>query len=98
MSYPASTLRGNAQYWLGEAHYAQLDFRTALTEFQRVLDDYPRSNKIPDALLKIGYSHDELGNTDSARQALLRVVREFPDAAAADLANGRLRRIAEEAD
>jgi tol-pal system protein YbgF len=89
-SYPASTLRGNAQYWLAEMHYAQLDFRTALGEFQRVLDSYPQSSKIADALLKIGYSNIELGNTNAARQALQRVMREFPDTSAANLAQQRL--------
>lgn len=88
--YPASTLRGNAQYWLAEMHYAQLDFNTALAEFQRVLDEYPQSSKIPDALLKIGYCNIELGDAAAARQSLLRVVREFPDTSASALADERL--------
>jgi len=95
-SYPQSALRANAQYWLAETHYAQLSFRTALAEFQRVVDDYPLSNKLPDALLKIGYSNHELGNPDAARQSLLRVLREFPDTDYANLAEQRLARIAGE--
>lgn len=89
-NYPASGLRANAQYWLAEMHYAQLDFSYALGQFQAVLDQYPQSNKIPDALLKIGYCNIELGNTTAARQALLRVVREFPGTSAATLADQRL--------
>lgn len=96
-TYPASSLRGNAQYWLGETHYAELDFAGAVTEFQRVLNDYPQSNKTADALLKLGYSHHELGDPDRARQALLRVVREFANTSAANLANQRLQQIAQEA-
>ncbi|HUF72416.1 MAG TPA: tol-pal system protein YbgF [Gammaproteobacteria bacterium] len=95
-SYPQSQLRANAQYWLAETHYAQLSFRTALAEFQRVIDDYPLSNKLPDALLKIGYSNHELGNRDAARQALLRVLREYPDTEIATRAEERLARIAGE--
>jgi len=94
-TYPASALRGNAQYWLAETYYADLDYRTALVEFQRVLDNYPQSSKMPDALLKIGYCNDSLGNTTAARQALLRVVREFPDTSAANLADQRLARLAQ---
>jgi tol-pal system protein YbgF len=95
-TYLQSPLRANAQYWLAETHYAQLSFRTALAEFQKVVDDYPQSTKLPDALLKIGYSNDELGNRDAAREALMRVVREFPDTDTANLAQERLTKIAGE--
>lgn len=94
--YPQSPLRANAQYWLAETHYAQLAFRTALVEFERVIDDYPLSNKIPDALLKIGYSNHELGNRDAARQALMRVLREYPNTEISARAEERLTRIAGE--
>lgn len=92
-AYPSSSLRGNAQYWLGESFYAQLDFQTALREFERVLSDYPQSNKLPDALLKIGYSRQNLDDLNGARQALRRVQQEFPNTTAADLAAQRLRLI-----
>lgn len=58
--YPQSALRDNAQYWLGEAYYVVRNFRRAIEEFARVMSDYPKSEKAPDALLKIGYSHYEL--------------------------------------
>ena len=95
-SYPSTRLRGNAQYWLAETHYAQLQFAAALTEFQRVINDYPQSAKLPDALLKIGYCNDELGNYDAARQALLQLMRQFEGTSAADLAEARLNQISEE--
>ena len=95
-TYPSSALRGNAQYWLAETHYAQLEFSTALPEFQRVIDDYPQSAKLPDALLKIGFCNHELRNFDAARQALLQVMRQFPGTSAANLAEARMDRIAQE--
>jgi tol-pal system protein YbgF len=96
-SYPSSVLRDNAQYWLAETHYVRRDFAAALPEFQRVLDDYPQSAKLPDALLKIGYCNFELKRWDQARQALMQVTRLYPDTTAARLAEQRLDRIAQEA-
>ncbi len=92
-TYASSPLADNAQYWLAETHYVQRDFAGALPHFQRVIDNYPRSAKIPDALLKIGYCNAELNNVSAARTALERVVREFPESTAARLAQERLGRL-----
>lgn len=93
-TYPqSSTYSSNAQYWLAETRYARLDFAGALAEFQRVVDIYPQSDKMRDALLKVGFCNHELGNLDAARQALLRVIREFPGTTAATNADQRLRQI-----
>ena len=72
------------------------EYSEALIQFQLVLSAYPRSRKLPDALLKIGYSHYELQQWDRARQALERVTSEFADSTAATLAAQRLRRMDEE--
>jgi len=96
--YPASRLRDNVQYWLAEMHYVQQSFRTALPAFQKVLDDYPQSAKRPDALLKIGYTNQALGNLSAARDALLEVVRLYPNTDAARYAETRLRTVAGAAD
>jgi tol-pal system protein YbgF len=80
----------NAQYWLGECFYDQKDYPTAVREFRRVLEKYPQGNKVPDALLKVGFCHLALGSTDVGRQTLERLVREFPRHGAATLASARL--------
>ncbi|HEX6997967.1 MAG TPA: tol-pal system protein YbgF [Gammaproteobacteria bacterium] len=92
-SYPQSPLTDNAQYWLAETYYVQRDFAAALPEFQKVIDNYPRSAKLPDALLKVGYCNAELDNVEAAREALERVMREYPETTAARLAAQRLERL-----
>ena len=96
VTYPDSLLADNAQYWLAETYYVSKEFDEALVQFQLVLSGYPRSRKLPDALLKIGYSQYELGRWDEARDALRRVRREYPDSTAATLADQRLRRMEDE--
>lgn len=95
-AFADSPLADNAQYWLAETLYVRQQFAEALPEFQKVIDDYPRSAKIPDALLKVGYCNFELRQWDQARSALEQVAREYPDTTAARLAAQRLERIAQE--
>lgn len=95
-SYPDSELAGNAQYWLAESYYVREQFGDALREFQVVIDRFPRSRKVPDALLKMGYCNYELDNWDQARAALSRVQREFADTTAARLAEQWLTRMTDE--
>jgi tol-pal system protein YbgF len=88
--YPDNTLSGNAQYWLGEAHYVNRDFEAAKSAFQAVLDNYPNSAKVPDAKLKLGFTLAELKQTDAARRVLQEVRSQYPDSNAARLADRRL--------
>jgi tol-pal system protein YbgF len=94
--FPSSPLADNAQYWLAETYYVQRQFTTALPAFEIVVNNYPNSIKMPDALLKIGFCNYELKQWDQARAALQRVVREYPDTTAARLATQRLERMAQD--
>lgn len=88
--YPRHDFADNAQYWLGEASYAQQDYSHALAEFRAVIDGYPRGNKVPDALLKVGYCYLALGETDKSRAVLEQVVSLYPKTEPAATAAKRL--------
>lgn len=96
VTYPDSELADNAQYWLAESHYVTQEFTDALTAFEVVTNEFPRSRKVPDALLKIGYCNYELKQWDSARTSLRRVQADYPETTAARLAGQRLQRMEEE--
>jgi tol-pal system protein YbgF len=83
----------NAQYWLGEAYYDRKDYTKALAEFRVAVDKYPRGNKVPDALLKVGYCYLALGQTDKGRFALEQVIAIYPKTEPAALAGKRLETI-----
>lgn len=89
-SYPQGRFTDNAQYWLGEANYVQRHFKVALNEFDKVVKNFPRSPKRADALLKMGYTYQELGQNDKARMSLNEVVMSYPNTTAARLAQKRL--------
>lgn len=96
VTFPDSELADNAQYWLAESHYVTKSFTQALGEFESVIGRYPRSLKVPDALLKMGYCNYELKQMDDARTSLTRVQSDYPETTAARLAGQRLKRMDEE--
>ncbi len=91
--FQGSQYSGNAQYWIGEAHYVSRRYPEAIEEFQKVLNSYPESSKVPDAMLKIGYTHYELKAWEPASQMLGSLVTRFPKTTAAQLADNRLHRM-----
>ena len=95
VKYPDSGLADNAQYWIAEGNYVLRNYKLALEEFTKVLNT-PQSPKAPDALLKIGYVHYELGAYDKARKTLAEVQERYPGTSVAKLAAGRLDKMKKE--
>jgi len=91
--YPQGRYAHIAQYWLGEASYAQRDFRQAITDYNALLVNYPKSPKLPEAMLKIGYSHYELKEPKQAREVLEQLLQQYPDSTEASQARNLLKRI-----
>ncbi len=96
VSFPGSQLADNAQYWLAESYYVTDQFNEALAQSSNVINQYPDSRKVPDALLKVGYCNYELKRWNDARAALTRVQSEYADTTAARLAEQRLNRMDED--
>ncbi|HYJ31638.1 MAG TPA: tol-pal system protein YbgF [Candidatus Binatia bacterium] len=88
--YPNTEVSDNAQYWIGESLYAQGDFPSAIIEFRAVVDNYPKGDKVPAALLKIGIANARLNNTAEARKSFDQVIRKYPRSPEAALAKERL--------
>ena len=88
--FPDHKLAPAAQLWIGEAYYQQRDYRQALVELRRVLDGYPKSPQVADALLKSGLCHRALGDRAAARTAWEQVVRDHSSSAAAGQARSLL--------
>src|SRR5262249_44488789 len=82
--YPKHPLAGNAQYWIGEAYWAQRDYRQALIEFEKGFEH--GQAKAPDPLLKIGRCHLRLNDGPPAQPAWQRAVNDYPKSDPATLA------------
>ncbi|MFZ2311250.1 MAG: tol-pal system protein YbgF [Methylobacter sp.] len=88
---PGGEYANNAQYWLGEAYRVNQDIDSARKAFNSVIENYPDSSKVPDALLKLGYIEIDQKNIVKAREYLTRVTGDFPSSTAAQLASKKLR-------
>lgn len=91
--FPNGEYSDNAQYWLAEAYYVERKFEPALEQFKTLAATHPESQKLPVALLKIGYCNDELGRRAEAESVLNDLINRFPQSTAAGLARKRLQRI-----
>ena len=76
---PDSPLAANAQYWIGEIMYSHNNYKGAVQEFIKVLQQYKTSNKAPDAAIKLGYSFYALKNWEYARRTFEDVLKYFPN-------------------
>lgn len=90
--HPTATLAPNAQYWLGNAWFAQRNCTKAIEAQSQVITRYPDSDKAPDALLAISTCQQELGNRKGAAQSLETLLQKYPASPAADKARERLKK------
>jgi len=78
--YPDDQLAPNAQYWLGESHYAQGQYHEAADAFLTVYRRYKSSSTAPDSLLKLAMSLQALGEKEAACASFAEFGRTFPEA------------------
>jgi len=93
--YPTGEYANNAQYWLGEAYRVNQDNASARKAFNDVLEKYPNSAKVPDAILKLGFIEVDQKNTVKATEYLNRVISDYPKSPAAVLASKKLLKLNE---
>ncbi len=91
--YPQSGYRGTALFWLGNAQYANRDYRGAITNFRALLAQAPDHARAPEALLSIANCLIELKDNPGARRTLQELVQAYPQSEAATAARERLARL-----
>jgi tol-pal system protein YbgF len=89
--HPKSKLANQAQYWVGESHYALREFDQAILEFDAVRSRYPQAEKVPAALLKQGFAFAELGEKVNARLILQEVIEKYAQSPEAVQAKQKLK-------
>lgn len=84
--YPDGKYAAQANYWLGELNANQQLYPAAIKYLEIVVNQYPSSSKVPDALLKLGIINKRLGNDAKAQVWFARVTKEYPQSTSAQSA------------
>ena len=90
VTYPASSLAANAQYWIGMAYSGQRDYKSAIAAQRKLLAAWPDSPKAPDAMLSIASAQETMGDRASARKTLEELIAKYPGSSSATSAKQRL--------
>ena len=91
--YPKSGYSPSVLFWLGNAQYAQRDYKEAIANFKRLLSNAPNHLRSPEAALSIANSQAELKDTKAARKTLEDLLKVYPQSEAAAAAKERLARM-----
>jgi len=76
--YPQNDLYVNALYWTGEALYGEKKYEQAILQFQDVISKYKTHPKAPAAMLKQALAFKALGDEQSARTTMQKLIEEYP--------------------
>ena len=76
--YGDTELASNAQFYLGEIAYSQHQYQQAVTEYDKVLNNYPKSFKLAPARYKKGMALIELTQKNAGVKELREVVKRYP--------------------
>ncbi|MEA1970402.1 MAG: tol-pal system protein YbgF [Thermodesulfobacteriota bacterium] len=88
--FPDTEYSDNAQFWIGECDYFEGRYEEAIVEYDGVIQNYPKGNKVPSAFLKQALSFLKLGDKTSAKLLLQRIIKDYPNTTPARVARKRL--------
>jgi tol-pal system protein YbgF len=88
--YPKSPIADSAQFWVGEIYYRQKWYEKAILEYQKVIENYPKGNKVQASLLKQGFSFFNLGDKSNGRLILKELINKYPSSNEAKIAKQKL--------
>jgi tol-pal system protein YbgF len=86
-NHPKHELADNATFWLGETYYTRKNFQEAIQVYYEAYKKYPKGNKAPAVLLKLGMSLATIGEKESACSAYDELAKSHPKASPRILGN-----------
>jgi tol-pal system protein YbgF len=83
-AHPTEDRAADALYWTGDIAYsARKDYPEAARDFAELLKKYPKAQRAPEGMLKLGLALFELGQMKEGCAALVALPAKYPDASQA---------------
>jgi len=89
-NYPDNPLSGNAYYYMGEIDYRAGHYPNAIKNYDKVIEQYPASNKVPVSRLHKGNALIASKQTAAGVRELRALIQRFPNAPEAMQARSKL--------
>lgn len=91
--YPTSGYASSTLFWLGNAQYANKDYKESILNFRKLLTIAPQHARASEAMLAISNCLVELKDVKGAKKAMEDLVKQYPSSEAAQTAKERLARL-----
>ena len=91
--YPKSGYGPSVLFWLGNAEYANKDYKGALAHFRQMLTASPNHTRAPEAMLAVSNVQLELKDIKGARKTLQELMAAYPNTDTANVAKERLAKL-----
>ncbi|MDO9280139.1 MAG: tol-pal system protein YbgF [Polaromonas sp.] len=91
--YPSSGYTPSALFWLGNAQYAQRNYKEAVINFRALMAAAPAHMRAPEALLSIANCQVELKEVKGARKTIEELLKAYPKSEAAKVGQERLAKL-----
>lgn len=75
---PKHELAANANYWIGETHYSEKNYESAILSYQEVIKKFPGKEKVVASMLKQAMAFNAIKDTKSAKFVLKKLIEGFP--------------------
>lgn len=88
---PKHELAANAHYWIGESHYSEKNYESAILSYQEVIKNFPGKDKVVAAMLKQAMAFNAINDPKSAKYVLKKLIEGFPKSEEAKKAKAMLK-------
>lgn len=89
--FPKSGYAVNALYWIGCSYFAQNRLEESIEAQLNLINRFPKSVRVPEAMLSKAAAEASLGRKSEARTTLNQIIKKFPKTDVANLAKERLK-------
>lgn len=86
ISFPEGSYSADAYFWSGELYLAQEQLEDAREHYLVVAEKFKDHGRVADCLYKLGVIEKVLLNNEAANSYFFRLISEYPDTGAAELA------------